>query len=216
MEAGRGQGGDRLRLPHDRHASSPTQASHDMDEMVRDEGVTSFKLFMAYPGVFMVDDATIFKALPRTRENGGADLHARRERRGDRRPGARRRWRKGQTAPEVPRAHPARRAPRRRPPAAPSPSPRWRACRSTSSTSPARDALEKVKQARDMGLPAYAETCPQYLFLSVRRLRAPGLRGRQVRDVAAAAREVEPGRALEGARRRTTCRWSPPTTARSA
>src|SRR5207237_10080055 len=41
----------------------------DMDEMVR-EGVTSFKLFMAYPGVFMVDDATIFRALKRTGENG--------------------------------------------------------------------------------------------------------------------------------------------------
>ena len=47
------------------------QVSHDMDRMVRHEGVTSFKLFMAYPGVFMVDDATIFKALLRTRENGG-------------------------------------------------------------------------------------------------------------------------------------------------
>src|SRR3989441_3410583 len=32
----------------------------EMNEMVR-EGVTSFKLFMAYPGVFMLDDATIFK-----------------------------------------------------------------------------------------------------------------------------------------------------------
>ena len=42
-----------------------------MDRMVRDEGVTSFKLFMAYPGVFMVDDATIFRALRRTGENGG-------------------------------------------------------------------------------------------------------------------------------------------------
>src|SRR5918996_297812 len=28
------------------------------------------------------------------------------------------------------------------------------------------DALQKVREARDMGLPAYAETCPQYLFLS--------------------------------------------------
>src|SRR4029079_18478608 len=27
-----------------------------------DEGVTSFKMFMAYPGVFLVDDATIFRA----------------------------------------------------------------------------------------------------------------------------------------------------------
>src|SRR5215813_12754484 len=41
----------------------------DMDEMV-DEGVASFKLFMAYPNVLMVDDATIFKALPRTARNG--------------------------------------------------------------------------------------------------------------------------------------------------
>ena len=32
----------------------------DMDDMVR-EGVASFKLFMAYPNVLMVDDATIFK-----------------------------------------------------------------------------------------------------------------------------------------------------------
>ncbi len=43
----------------------------EMDRMVRDEGITSFKLFMAYPGVFMVDDATIFRALRRTGENGG-------------------------------------------------------------------------------------------------------------------------------------------------
>jgi len=37
------------------------QVSSDMDAMVRQEGITSFKLFMAYPGVFMVDDATIFR-----------------------------------------------------------------------------------------------------------------------------------------------------------
>src|SRR4029079_6414978 len=42
----------------------------EMDTMVK-EGVSSFKLFMAYPGVFMVDDASIFKALSRTGENGG-------------------------------------------------------------------------------------------------------------------------------------------------
>src|SRR5438477_4100005 len=30
---------------------------------VMDEGVTSFKMFMAYPGVFLVDDATIFRAM---------------------------------------------------------------------------------------------------------------------------------------------------------
>ncbi len=35
-----------------------------------DEGVASFKLFMAYPNVLMVDDATIFKALAQTAKNG--------------------------------------------------------------------------------------------------------------------------------------------------
>src|ERR1700746_1604695 len=41
----------------------------DMDEMVN-EGVASFKLFMAYPNALMVDDATIFKALSQTARNG--------------------------------------------------------------------------------------------------------------------------------------------------
>ena len=41
----------------------------DMDDMVR-EGVSSFKLFMAYPNVLMVDDGTIFKALSQTAKNG--------------------------------------------------------------------------------------------------------------------------------------------------
>jgi dihydropyrimidinase len=34
-----------------------------------------------------------------------------------------------------------------------------------------------VKQARDMGLPAYAETCPQYLFLSYEDYERPGFEG---------------------------------------
>src|SRR4026209_844294 len=36
-----------------------------------DEGITSFKLFMAYPGVFLVDDATIFRAMSTAGERGG-------------------------------------------------------------------------------------------------------------------------------------------------
>ena len=55
----------------------------DMDDMVR-EGVASFKLFMAYPNVLMVDDATIFKAHAADGEERRADLHARRERLSDR------------------------------------------------------------------------------------------------------------------------------------
>src|ERR1700686_5547283 len=48
-------------------------ADAQLDEMnaLTREGVTSFKLFMAYPGVFMLDDASIFKALRATPKNGG-------------------------------------------------------------------------------------------------------------------------------------------------
>ena len=77
----------------------------DMDDLV-DEGVASFKLFMAYPGVLMVDDATIFKALSRNGEEWRVDLHARGERRRDRRDrekGARGR----EDRAHLSRAHPA-------------------------------------------------------------------------------------------------------------
>src|SRR2546428_4919771 len=46
------------------------QVELEMDALVR-QGITSFKLFMAYPGVFMLDDGSIFKALLRTGKNGG-------------------------------------------------------------------------------------------------------------------------------------------------
>ena len=65
----------------------PEAGLEDMDDMVR-EGVASFKLFMAYPNVLMVDDATIFRALAADVEKRRAHLHARRERQRDRRDGA--------------------------------------------------------------------------------------------------------------------------------
>src|ERR1039458_8026034 len=47
----------------------PDAGLEDMDSLVG-EGVASFKLFMAYPGVRMVDDGTIFKAMAQTAKNG--------------------------------------------------------------------------------------------------------------------------------------------------
>src|SRR5690348_6222504 len=44
------------------------QVEQGMDSLVA-EGVTSFKLFMAYRGVFMLDDGSIFRALLRTGQN---------------------------------------------------------------------------------------------------------------------------------------------------
>ena len=45
------------------------QVLKEMDELVG-EGVTSFKLFMAYPGVFMLDDGSIFRAMQRAADSG--------------------------------------------------------------------------------------------------------------------------------------------------
>ena len=85
--------------------------------------------------------------------------------------------RKGRDGAEVPRADAARRAPRAKPPAARSRWPRWRACPIYIVHLSCADALEKVRQARDMGLPAYAETCPQYLFLSYDDYEREGFEG---------------------------------------
>src|SRR5258706_7472265 len=46
------------------------QSLADMKTLIRREGVTSFKLFMAYPGVLMVDDGALFKAMRVAGANG--------------------------------------------------------------------------------------------------------------------------------------------------
>jgi len=151
------------------------QAQNDMDKMVRHDGITSFKLFMAYPGVFMVDDATIFKALVKTRENGGlVCMHA--ENGGVIDTLVKEALRKGQTAPKY---HALTRPTRAEGEAT------GRAIALAEMAGvpiyivhlSCADALEKVRQARDMGLPAFAETCPQYLFLSYDDYERPGFEG---------------------------------------
>jgi dihydropyrimidinase len=148
---------------------------NEMDHLVRHEGVTSFKLFMAYPGVFMVDDATIFRALRKTGENGGlVCMHA--ENGGVIDELVKEALRKGQTAPKY---HALTRPSRAEGEAT------GRAIALAEMAGvpiyivhlSAADALEKVKQARDAGLPAYAETCPQYLFLSYDNYEEPGFEG---------------------------------------
>lgn len=151
------------------------QAAHDMDKLTRHDGVTSFKLFMAYPGVFQVDDATIFKALLRTRETGSMIcMHA--ENGGVIDTLVQEALRKGQKAPKY---HALTRPTRAEAEAT------GRAIALSEMAGvpiyivhlSCSDALEKVKQARDMGLPAYAETCPQYLFLSYEDYERPGFEG---------------------------------------
>jgi dihydropyrimidinase len=151
------------------------QVSGDMDKLTKHEGVTSFKLFMAYPGVFQVDDATIFRTLLKTKENGGlVCMHA--ENGGVIDTLVKDALRKGQTAPKY---HALTRPTRAEGEAT------GRAIALAEMADvpiyivhlSCSDALEKVKQARDMGLPAYAETCPQYLFLSYEDYERPGFEG---------------------------------------
>ena len=146
----------------------------EMDALVR-EGVTSFKLFMAYPGVFMLDDASIFRALLRTRENGGTIcMHA--ENGGVIDVLVKRALAEGKTAPKF---HALTRPARAEAEAT------HRAIALAEMAGvpiyivhlSAAEALEMVTEARDRGLPAYAETCPQYLFLSYDNYEEPGFDG---------------------------------------
>jgi dihydropyrimidinase len=150
------------------------QTEAEMDALVR-QGVTSFKLFMAYPGVFMLDDASIFKALLRTGKNGGTIcMHA--ENGGVIDVLVQRALAEGKTAPKY---HALTRPARAEAEAT------HRAIALAEIAGvpiyivhlSAAEALEMVTEARDRGLPAYAETCPQYLFLSYDQYEEPGFGG---------------------------------------
>jgi len=150
------------------------QVELEMDALVR-QGVTSFKLFMAYPGVFMLDDASIFKALLRTGNNGGTIcMHA--ENGGVIDVLVQRALAEGKTAPKY---HALTRPVRAEAEAT------HRAIALAEMAGvpiyivhlSAAEALEMVTEARDRGLYAYAETCPQYLFLSYDNYEEPGFDG---------------------------------------
>lgn len=152
----------------------PDARLDEMDALVR-EGVPSFKLFMAYPGVFMLDDATIFKAMRRTAKNGGMIcMHA--ENGGAIDVIVRQALAEGKTAPKY---HALT-----RPTTAEAEATARAIALAEMAGSPVyivhlscNDALEKVREARDRGLPVYAETCPQYLYLSLENMDAPGFEG---------------------------------------
>ncbi len=88
----------------------------------------------------------------------------------------------------------------------------------------AKQAVEQIAAARDRGKNVFGETCPQYLYLSLEEQlgaseRGVGrLRGRQVGllDAAAVARRRATRTRCGRPCAPTTCRWCPPTTARSA
>src|SRR5687767_5023919 len=149
----------------------------DEKEMYKlmDEGITSFKMFMAYPGVFLVDDATIFRAMSAAGQRGGLIcMHAEN--------GIvineiiKRAVESGHTAPKY---HALT-----RPTIAEAEGVHRAIAIAEMAESPVyivhlscADALNQVRQARDRGIPAFAETCPQYLFLSIDNYDEPGFDG---------------------------------------
>ncbi|MFD4461769.1 dihydropyrimidinase [Nocardia sp. NPDC058480] len=146
-----------------------------MSELVS-EGVTSFKLFMAYPGVFYSDDGQILRAMQSAGDLGALMMmHAENGiaidvlveqalARGDTSPyfhGTSRPWQM-----EAEATH--------------------RAIMLAQLTGAplyvvhvsAKQAMEQIVTARDNGRNVFAETCPQYLYLSLEeQLGAPGFEG---------------------------------------
>ncbi len=152
----------------------PDERVPEMRQLIR-EGVMSFKLFMAYPGVFLVDDATIYRAMKNAGEAGGLICmhaengivineiikHALAE---------------GHTSPKY---HALT-----RPTKAEAEGVHRAIAIAEMAGAPVyivhlscADALEEVREARDLGLPAYAETCPQYLFLDYSYYEQEGFEG---------------------------------------
>jgi dihydropyrimidinase len=146
-----------------------------MDELI-DEGITSFKLFMAYPGVFLSSDGQILQAMQKAAGNGGLimmhcengsaiDVLVQQAlERGETTPyyhGITRPWQAEQEATH-------------------------RAVMLADLTGAplyvvhvsAKQALARIAEARNAGQNVFGETCPQYLYLSLEEnLGAPGFEG---------------------------------------
>nr|WP_218886028.1 dihydropyrimidinase [Kineococcus aurantiacus] len=148
-----------------------------MDALVAHEGISSFKLFMAYPGVFYSDDGQILRAMQRATGNGATIMmHAENGTAidvlvqqalaaGHTDPV----WH-GLTRPAALEGEAVNRA---------------IALAEVAGGTPlyvvhvsASQALERIAAARDEGRNVFAETCPQYLYLTLEdHLGAPGFEG---------------------------------------
>ncbi len=144
----------------------------ELPDLVNNDGVSSFKLYMAYPGVMMVDDAAIFKTMRTVGHHGGmAILHAEN--------GVviqaliEEALEQGNTSPKF---HQLTR------PQLMEGEATHRVIRIAELAEvpayivhlSAKEALDAIVEARDRGIHAFAETCPHYLFLDHSAYEAPG------------------------------------------
>lgn len=154
----------------------------DLNEQVMEEiprmvemGISSFKCFLAYKGSLMIDDGALYRVLKKSREAGAlVMIHAE----------------NGDVLDVLikdflargkiePKYHALS-----RPPEAEGEATARGIAIARMADAPiyivhlsCKEALDKVKAARDAGFPAFAETCPQYLLRSFDNYLEPGFEG---------------------------------------
>ncbi|MDP6344331.1 MAG: dihydropyrimidinase, partial [Alphaproteobacteria bacterium] len=177
LETWHGKAAGRTAIDYAFHMVITDMPDERVPEMRRlaDEGVTSYKLFMAYPGVLLSDDGTIFRAMRKAGEDGTlVCMHAE----------------NGIVIDELvkialaqghiePKYHALTRPTRLEAEGA---------HRALAIAEVARapvyivhlscyDALQELRMAQARGVMAHAETCPQYLLLDVDCYDEPGFDG---------------------------------------
>ena len=151
------------------------QALVDMKTLMDNEGVTSFKMFTAYPGVLMVDDGTLMKAMQVAGDGGGqVSVHCENgyiiQNLVEQAVAA------GNLAPKYHMLT--------RPPVAEGEATQRVISIAEVVGTPlyivhltARQALEAVIAAKERGSKVHAETCTHYLYLSTDQYDKPGFEG---------------------------------------
>ena len=177
LDAWHAKAAGRTAIDYAFHMIITDMPDHRVPEMRRlaDEGVTSYKMFMAYPGVMLSDDGTIFRAMRKAGEDGTlVCMHAE----------------NGIVIDELvkialseghiePKYHALTRPTRLEAEGA---------HRALAIAEVARspvyivhlschDALVELRRAQDRGVMAHAETCPQYLLLDMDAYDEPGFDG---------------------------------------
>jgi dihydropyrimidinase len=139
------------------------------------EGITSVKCFMAYKGVFQIDDGTLFKLLENARDLGFlVNVHAEN--------GdvidilTKRLLAEGKTSPWYHRLS--------RPVGAEAEATARAVALAELAGAPlnvvhmtCKESVDKVREARARGSAIYGETCPQYLLLNEEQYKEPGFEG---------------------------------------
>lgn len=147
----------------------------EIPRVIEEEGISSFKVFMAYKDVFQADDGTLYQTLETAKKHGGLVMvHAENGDVIDYL--TRKALEEGHTDPVY---HALTRPPEIEGEAT------GRACQLTALTNShlyvvhvsCQDAVEKITEARNKGVDVWGETCPQYLVLDQSDLEKPNFEG---------------------------------------